>query len=465
MPANTSSVRYRPIHLLLLAVIASANPLRAQPTGAIASQSAAVVIPKTPAGEALRAWLDAFNSADSARIGDYARRLQPEITLDDELEFRDQTGGFDLLSIERNEPRHLEFTVRERKSPVTAYGVIEVSATDPLRVTKRDMRAMGPNGTPALVRIDAAGRARVVAGATALLDTFYVFPDVAKRMGDSLRARLARKAYDQYNNGIMFALRLNDDLVEIAHDKHLNVDYSARPLPPDQSRPPGAPEPPPSPEDVARRQEFVDRINCGFVRAEQLPGNVGYLKFNGFVGVDLCGPTASAAMNFLAATRALIIDLRENGGGNPSMVAYVSSYLFDKRTHLNDLWTRRTGKTEEFWTRDTVPGRRFGGQKPIYVLTSAQTFSGGEEFVYNLKNLKRATIVGETTGGGAHPVSGHRIDEHFSIGVPFARAINPITHTNWEGVGVKPDISVPAGDALATAQRLLREKARQSPDR
>jgi C-terminal processing protease CtpA/Prc len=154
----------------------------------------------------------------------------------------------------------------------------------------------------------------------------------------------------------------------------------------------------------------------------------------------------------------LIIDLRDNGGGRPDMVAYLSSYLFDSRTHLNDLWTRRTDKTEEFWTRDTIPGRRFGGVKPVYVLTSAQTFSGGEEFTYNLKNLKRATIVGETTGGGAHPVSGHRIDEHFRIDVPFARAINPITHTNWEGVGVTPDVVVPAKDALDTAQRLLREK-------
>lgn len=458
MADNKGSARSRPIQLLLLAVMAFANPLHAQP---ITPQSLAAAIPKTPAGDALRAWLDAFNSADSARISDYARRFQPDISLGDELGFRDQTGGFDLLSIERNEPRHLEFTVRERKSTVTAYGVIDVSATEPLRVTKRDMRAMGPNGSPADLHIDAAERARVVAGAAALLDTFYVFPDVAKRMGDSLRARLAHKAYDQYNNGIMFALRLNDDLAEISHDKHLSVDYSARPLPPDPPHPDGAPEPRPSPEDVARRQEFVDRINCGFVKVEQLPGNVGYLKFTGFAGVDMCGPTASAAMNFLAATRALIIDLRENGGGSPGMVAYVSSYLFDKRTHLNDLWTRRTGKTEEFWTRDTVPGRRFGGEKPIYVLTSAQTFSGAEEFTYNLKNLKRATIVGETTGGGAHPVNGHRIDQHFAIGVPFARAISPITHTNWEGVGVKPDISVPAADALATAERLIREKTRQ----
>jgi C-terminal processing protease CtpA/Prc len=187
---------------------------------------------------------------------------------------------------------------------------------------------------------------------------------------------------------------------------------------------------------------------------------VGYLKFDMFAPPELCGPTAAAAMNFLAGTRALIIDLRENGGGAPRMVTYLSSYLFATRTHLNDLWTRRTDRTEEFWTLDSVPGRRFGGAKPVYVLTSAQTFSGAEEFAYNLKTLKRATVVGETTGGGAHPVRGQRIDEHFMIGVPFARAINPITHTNWEGVGVEPDVKVPASEALATAQRLLAEQPR-----
>jgi C-terminal processing protease CtpA/Prc len=91
-------------------------------------------------------------------------------------------------------------------------------------------------------------------------------------------------------------------------------------------------------------------------------------------------------------------------------------------------------------------------------LTSKQTFSGAEEFTYNLKNLKRATIIGETTGGGAHPVSGHRIDDHFMIGVPFAKAVNPISKTNWEGTGVEPDVKVPAADALATAQKLAAEK-------
>src|SRR6202022_1178696 len=157
----------------------------------------------------------------------------------------------------------------------------------------RRLQAMGPNVSAATLRIDAVARARAGAGAAALLHTFYVFPDVARRMGDSLRARLARKEYDSYANGVMFAMRLNDDLAEIAHDKHLRVNYSARPLPPDEPRPVGAPPPAPSPEDQAREREFLDRINCGFVKAEQLPGNIGYLKFNMIADTAQCGATAS----------------------------------------------------------------------------------------------------------------------------------------------------------------------------
>src|ERR1700737_4179835 len=136
---------------------------------------------------------------------------------------------------------------------------------------------------------------------------------------------------------------------------------------------------------------------------------------------------------------------------------WLRSFLLSKPTHLNDLWERKGGATHQYWTLPYVPGKRLG-EKPVYVLTSKQTFSGAEEFSYNLKNLKRATIIGETTGGGAHPVSGHRIDAHFMIGVPFARAINPISKINWEGTGVEPDVKVPAADALTTAQKLAAEK-------
>jgi C-terminal processing protease CtpA/Prc len=201
----------------------------------------------------------------------------------------------------------------------------------------------------------------------------------------------------------------------------------------------------------------MERINCGFEKVERLSSNIGYLKFNMFADPEVCGPTAVAAMNFLGNSDAIIIDLRENGGGDPKMIALLSTYLFSKPTHLNDLWERKSDTTQQYWTLPYVPGKRLD-DKPAYVLTSKRTFSGAEEFSYSLKNLKRATIIGETTGGGAHPVRGQRIDDHFMIGVPFARAINPSSKTNWEGIGVEPDVKVPAAEALATAQKLATEK-------
>ena len=141
------------------------------------------------------------------------------------------------------------------------------------------------------------------------------------------------------------------------------------------------------------------------------------------------------------------------------MIALISSYLFAEPTHLNDLWEWKSNTTQQYWTSPFVFGKRLD-DKPVFVLTSNRTFSGAEEFTNNLKNLKRATIIGEVTGGGAHPVSGHRIDDHFTIGVPFARAINPITKTNWEGAGVEPDVKVPASAALETAEKLAKEASR-----
>ena len=440
----------RAVRSLCAAALLLAAPLGAQTT-------AAPAIPDTPAGRVLREWLDAFNGGDTARLDAFFRRWQPGRSASAELPFRERTGGFELLSIERSAPRRIEFALRERAGPMTAYGVIRLSDSTPARVATFPLQALGPNVSPAALRIDAATRRRVVDSAIARLEAYYVFPEVAARMADTLRARLARGAYDAYEVGPAFALRLDDDLGEVARDKHLHVRYSVRPLPPRPPTDDGEP-PAPSPEEAERERREMEEINCGFEKAERLEGNVGYLKFDLFADPDLCGETASAAMSFLAGTRALIVDLRENGGGDPRMVAHLSSYLFSTRTHLNDIWTRRTGKTDEYWTRDDVPGRRFGGEKPVIVLTSAGTFSGAEEFAYNLKTQGRATIVGETTGGGAHPVAGHRIDEHFVIGVPFARAVNPITHTNGEGTGVAPDVAVPAREARAAARRLLTER-------
>ncbi len=235
---------------------------------------------------------------------------------------------------------------------------------------------------------------------------------------------------------------------EVGHDKHLRVNYSPVKLP-DRSGP--------SPEEQAEFRKELERSNCAFEKVEVLPGNVGYLKFNMFGDPEICGPTAVAAMNFLSHVDAIIFDLRNNGGGDPKMVALVSTYLFSEPTHLNDLYNRKEDTTTQYWTLPFVPGARLAG-KPAFVLTSHGTFSGAEEFTYNLKNLKRATIVGETTGGGAHPVAGHRVDDHFMVGVPFARAINPITKKNWEGTGVEPDVPAKASDALEVAKKLAMNK-------
>ena len=311
------------------------------------------------------------------------------------------------------------------------------------------LSAIPPGASVPNFDIDASTRTRVIEGAIAALNEYYVFPDTAKKMEDEVLARQWRGEYDSVTDGDIFANVLTKHFQEVSHDIHLRVDFSPF------RWPDGPPEA--DPDAIAQYRKQMERTNCEFKKVEHLSGNIGYLKFDEFADPEVCGPTAIAAMNFLANVDAIIIDLRENRGGDPKMIALLSTYLFSKQTHLNDLWERKTDTTQQYWTLPYVPGKRLD-DKPVYVLTSKHTFSGAEEFSYNLKNLKRATIVGETTGGGAHPVSGHRIDDRFMIGVPFARAINPISKTNWEGVGVEPDVNVPSTEALSTAEKLAAEK-------
>ena len=435
---------------LALSLLASACGQQAAPPKTAAVEKSNV--PDTPAGHTFKAWLDAFNSGDRAKVEAYSSKYEPSKSVDDEMQFRGMTGGFDLVQVIRSEKDRIEVLVKERNSETRAIGNMSVKDGDAAQVDDFGLQAIPPGTSVSdlAFTVDGATRARVIDGAIAKLNESYVFPDVAKKMEEDVRARQKRGEYDSVTDGGAFAKLLTDNFRGVSHDKHLGVDFSPAAVP---DRPEGAP----SPDAVAQFRKQMERMNCGFDKVEVLSGNVGYVKFDMFADPSICGPTATAAMNFLGNVDAIIFDLRENGGGDPKMVAFVSSYLFSKRTHLNDLWTRKTNHTEEFWTSPDVPGKKLDG-KPAFVLTSKRTFSGAEEFTYNLKNLKRATIVGETTGGGAHPVAGHRIDDHFMIGVPFARAINPISKTNWEGTGVEPDVKVPAADALATAQKLASEK-------
>ena len=275
----------------------------------------------------------------------------------------------------------------------------------------------------------------------------YVVPDLAETMAKTIADRRAAGAYDAIREPEAFAKQLTDDLQAISHDQHLRVRT-------EEQKPSGDPKRPPFP----RTEEEFRRRNFGFEKVELLAGNIGYLDLRMFASPDLAGDTAAAAMNFLANADALVIDLRKNGGGSPEMVQLFCSYLFPPEpVHLNDLYFRPADETRQFWTHAWLPARRFV-EKDVYVLTSSGTFSGAEECAYDLKTQKRATIVGETTGGGAHPGGNVPIGAGLALFVPSGRAINPVTKTDWEGTGVEPDVKVSADQALATAQKLALEK-------
>lgn len=308
--------------------------------------------------------------------------------------------------------------------------------------------AQAPDGT-----VDSAARTQIIDSILKRLNDSYVFPDTAKKMETSIRERVIKNEYDQITSARTFAETLTRDLQAVSKDKHLRVRYSHQPIPERQQRR----EPTAEEREEARRD--YTWMNHGFNKVERLRGNIGYIEFNGFFNEELGAETVASTMNFLNGTDALIIDLRSNGGGNPRMVALVCSYLFGAEpVHLNSLYWREGDRTEEFWTRKEVAGKRYL-DRDVYVLTSKRTFSGAEEFAYNLKNLKRATIVGETTGGGAHPGGMFRVHEHFGVFVPTGRAINPITKTNWEGTGVTPDVDVPAAQALSVAKLMALKKS------
>ena len=300
---------------------------------------------------------------------------------------------------------------------------------------------------------DAAGRAQLIDALIRELNANYVFPETAKKVEVALRERQQRGDYDRAVDAQGLATLLTSDLQAISRDLHLRVGFSDTPLPPPQAR--GSLL---TPEDEARFQAIAKETNYGLGRVEKLPGNIGYLETHGFGPAKYVGEGFSRAMAQLADCDTLIIDMRGNGGGSPDSIAYLSSYLFDKRTHLNDLYWREADRTDEFWTTEDIPGKKYGQQKPVYVLTGPRTFSGAEEFSYNLQQLKRATLVGEQTKGGANPGGPIRLSPHFSVFVPRGRAINPISKTNWEGTGVTPDVMVAASDALVTAQKLALAK-------
>lgn len=288
--------------------------------------------------------------------------------------------------------------------------------------------------------LGSAAKSQIIERLLSELDRGYVFPDKAREMAAAINGRVARGEYANLTSALTFADSLTSHLQAVSHDKHLRVRYGT-PRPP--ARPGGA-------DDISTRAKAD---NYGIGEPRRLEGNVAYLEIRSFgFPPDMIEEAVAQAMTKVADADALIIDVRANGGGSPESVALVSSYLFGAEpVHLNSLYFRPADQTTDFYTRATVQGKRFGPSKPVFVLTSRRTFSAAEEFTYNLQSLKRATIVGDTTGGGAHPGGVRVLPNNFAVFVPNGRAINPITKTNWEGTGIRPNIAVPSDKALETA--------------
>jgi peptidase S41-like protein len=407
----------------------------------------------TPAARQFAVWLTAFNAGDRAGLIAYHQQSFPyEVAsndvagIDHEFGLSQGTGGFDVRKTETPTPTSIVVTMQEKRSEQYARAAMEVDTAEPHRVTRFEIHPiptpdefLTPDERKAQL-VDDARRRAVIDGIAKQLQAHYIFPDVANRMIAAVRDHLAHGDYDKITQGDEFAKALTKDLRDVSHDLHLGVMFGHPP-----QRRGGAPE------DM---QAALRAMNYGFGSIERMSGNVAHLVIDGFPPIpDDARDGLANLMSQVADADALIVDLRHNHGGSPETVALVASYLFDTPTHINDMYSRDTGAITASWTLGDVKGARFGGKKPMYVLTSKETFSGGEELAYDLQALRRAKTVGETTGGGAHPVGARPIDASFMILVPSGRPINPVTKTDWEGVGVKPDIPVAADAALDEAHR------------
>jgi hypothetical protein len=288
--------------------------------------------------------------------------------------------------------------------------------------------------------LTADARVAVVTRIVEVLERQYVFPEIAARMADAVRAHVQAGRYDRLDDPTVFAQTLTDDLRAVSKDKHLGIVHRSA-----QAAQPNAPSGGPT------------------IAGERLEGNIGYLRLDGFPAPERLGPAIDPLMKTLAGTDALLIDLRQNRGGAANGAMYVAGYFFPKTQLVARIYSRPNNQTTEMWTEE-VAGPRYLN-KPVYILTSTTTFSAAEALAYHLTHLGRARTVGETTGGGAHRVQAADLGHEFRMMVPFTRPINVVTNGDWEGTGVPPAMASPAADALRAAHMEALRTLPPTPER
>lgn len=301
---------------------------------------------------------------------------------------------------------------------------------------------------------DASTRAQVLTKAEEELGQYF-FTDRIPKLRAAIEAH--RSAYLQITDPTKFASAVTAGMYAVAHDKHIGLWYSATYMPDDQK---------PTPADEVQRTYFEHYINYGYEGVLRLQGNIGYLHLRGFAGMPGAKKTIDGTMALLDHTDALIIDLRGNGGGDPRSLDYLMGYFFSKPTELTSIVWKEHGKTtlHRQFSAASIGGVRYLN-KPVYVLIDDRTISCAEQFAYDMKSLHRAQLIGKTTAGGANPGRVYRLTSHFGLFVPLGQAKNPYTGSNWEGIGVSPDVpTTPKGALLDAYRRALKVAKDAFPD-
>lgn len=281
------------------------------------------------------------------------------------------------------------------------------------------------------------------------LKRWYVYPEKAELISKAIKDKYKTGVYNKLQNRRDLGDMLHADIQNVHHDGHMRVMYF-----PDFEK---------SlltvlPDSLQKKEEEMDlndqrSHNFHFVKTEIMPGDIGYVRWDGFVGYTKeAQPIYDAAFRFVSNAKALIIDMRYNGGGSPETVNAMLNYFFDKKLPMNHIIDHKHD-TVKHYSDPSVTA--FKLNMPVYVLTSKRTFSGAEDFTYAMKYAKRATIVGDTTGGGAHPTGPAPLGQGFVLNIPNARSYHEITGTNWEGTGVYPDVFVKGEQALEKTQQMV----------
>ncbi|MFC2104428.1 S41 family peptidase [Bacteroidota bacterium] len=403
-----------------------------------------VMLPDTPCGRCASDYYKAFNSGNNDQMQAFIQKYRSESYIErrtmkkliESYKFMHTISGLltpvRLIQVSEHEIIIFARTTSRQINLVKTRFKVDIS--EPHYLLMFTITPTTPEEALQLTTINPNIIDSTIDSLAAILRKSYVDPEKGEIMADTLIYYISTGRYSQITDGSVLSLRLTEDLWPLCHDKHLDITFGKIPE-----------------EDTLSIPEPDKTDNYGFCKIDVLENNIGYIRFDEFHHSVEAKNVAAQAMDKVANCDALIFDLRYNGGGSPDFVIFMSSYLFDKPTLIGSRYSRIHKNTKEYWTFTDIPGKSFGTNKPIYVLTSSNTYSAAEAFAYFLKDLKRASIVGETTRGGAHPIMHISINDYFGVRIPFARIMSPVSKTDWEGIGVIPNIKVSMDKALDAA--------------